>query len=434
MFKLISLITTVQDKIFADIIFINNSKVELMLNDIAVDSSQLALLNQFANQDLNSDIYQFILKTFNNNAQIKSDLENSLKAVSDDIDSMNTNSYYSVDTFELQLILDKLVKINSQYHLKDNSLYFNNIKLPQLLVYYFKENINNSKYINSLHLFWLNVLNKENYSNIEDLFLFIHNNGLTITPNGYLFVFRRVRNKQLNNLESRLIKFVSTTWAHNTIYSLDNDNCHICYDEIDDSFYSTFELPSQFISNDSYLGTVSDNINNIKAKTVFTDNHSQTFNFKIGNTYIVDNVDNDPSHPCSYGLHAGSKDYVNDNSWLGETIVGCVVNPRDIIAVADSHSKLRCRKLHIVCIIDNIDNFKADLFNYDYELAETNDKAEFAEYKFNELYNQSQEFISKLNELNQIEADIMEQLNKYNDTIPNLDQIKNQLKNNYVTE
>ena len=247
-------------------------------------------------------------------------------------------------------------------------------------------NADNTQYLKSLHLFWLNCLRKENYSNIEDLFEFIYDNGLTITPNGYLFTFRRILTKNSPE-DTRLFLFILQTWMENIMRSISNDNVYIGHDLIlDEYFYTDNENVADHVE---ILGTVSElykDLSDSDFTIKYTDNHTKKFNYKINHTYIVDNVDSDPNHYCSYGLHLGSKSYVKNNSWLGDTIVGCIVNPADIISVADSFSKLRVRKMHIATIINNIDTFNSDLFNYDYEELEREDIIERLDYTFNESY------------------------------------------------
>ena len=53
--------------------------------------------------------------------------------------------------------------------------------------------------------------------------------------------------------------------------------------------------------------------------------------------------DSDISRDCSYGLHVGSYEYVKSFGSQNGTVLACLVNPRDIVALPKyDHSKIRC--------------------------------------------------------------------------------------------
>lgn len=434
MFKVISLITTIDNIHFADLIFIEKGNVKTILRSIEINNDYKDFLLSISNTNIAEDIYNLIYNKYN--IAEKDNIKKKLKSLNEEMDRLNEEKEFSFTMFEKELIIQNLIIHcnDTKFLLKDNEIFYDNVKVPSILLTYFKTAITNQDYIylNSLYLFWKNVLQKENYSNIEDLFLFIYENGLTITPNGYLFLFRRVRNKR-QNIDSDLLRFVSVIWVENTIKNLDNTKCYIYYDNVDNSYFSTFSF-IDLNKGVTYIDTVSELMNNIGKQVSYTDNHTKTFDFKIGSTYTVDNVDADPQNYCSYGLHAGSRDYVENNKWLGETIVGVIVNPRDIISVADSFSKLRMRKIHIACIIDNINEFNANLFNYDYEKLSNNDNEEFADYKFNEMYGSALESFKKVEQLKQQTNKLTNDLHKYDFILTNekFDKIKQLLNANAI--
>ena len=433
MFKIISNITTINNTKFADVIFINDVVEHVFLN-VLLDNNQTYLLENFGNTQQNKDIYDYILSLFKNNT-IEESLKRNLELINnslDNIENIKTSQYNENDIFGIFAIVSLL---DSKYDIKNNKLYYGDTLVPKILLNYFHTAIltKDDVYLNSLHKFWLNVLAKRDYSNIQDLFLFIHDNGLTITPEGYLFTFRRIVNKYEYNANVRLLKFTSKVWIDNIAANKNNDNCYVYYDSIDDAYLSTFDT----VKNQSllFVGNVTDIMNHVTTEISYTDNHTKKFNYKINHTYVVDNVDNNPNNYCSYGLHLGSKRYVTKNTWLGETIVGCFVNPRDIIAVADSYSKLRVRKMHIACIIEDIDTFDYKLLNYEFkESMMENDNVEFANYVFNEAYQESAEIIEQINNLEAQKKECLSKLQQYQaKTNVDLSQIINNLNNNYVS-
>ena len=401
--KIIIYHTTLNDNIFYDIFFIKNDVIVQKYFNVKPSDKVNELTEVLSSiSQVDDDIFDYFLQQFDNCAKELNKLSSDINDINDKIaDKMmytNTGMKYDIEDaiYKLNVIS------NNRYSTLDDRIILNNtdVYLPIILC----KTINNNsdmEYIKALHLFWLNCLNKDNTSNIEDLFDFIFQNGLTITPNGYLFTFRRIVTKHSSE-NVALFKFILQTWINNIQQSVPNDDRYIGYDFVTNEYFSTTN-PNVSSTSINILGTVSELYDQLKDSDYtikYTDNHTRTFNYKINHTYIVNDVDNNINNYCSYGLHLGSRKYVKENAWLGDTIVGCIVNPRDIIAVADSLSKLRVRKMHITCIIDDIDTFDVKLFKYDYESVEYNDNIEYVSYKFKEeycLHNEIQKEINKLN-------------------------------------
>jgi hypothetical protein len=85
-------------------------------------------------------------------------------------------------------------------------------------------------------------------------------------------------------------------------------------------------------------------------------------------------VDADPNVECSHGIHAGSPRYVNGNTWLGDTVLACLVNPKNVTAVpkADSYKMRSCEILPIaVAELDEDGNIiEPDYEVFDLEMAQ----------------------------------------------------------------
>lgn len=398
---------------------------EFTLNEVIL---LLADLNNDVDENTYNDIHSFVLSHIKEN-----EINSSINKTMDEIDELKQK----INNADIDIKINIATIFNhintylpNKYYIGDNNIYLNktNVVLPTILLRYFSGSTD-INYLNSLHNFWVNCLNKDNYSNIEDLFVFIDNNGLTISPNGCLFLFRRVVNKSnVNNVS--LFKFVMEQWKELTLKGKNTNDYYIGFSKNEGMYFISKS------KDDETINTIEDLfrelISNSKSNN-FTDNHTKTFNYKIGQTYIVDNVDNNPDNTCSYGLHLGSIKYVKGNAWLGETIVGCLVNPRDIIAVADNAEKIRCRKMHICCIINEneLDNFDFKLFNYDFEAYKKEDNQEYVDLIFNESNKQAKELEIKLNEYNEQLEILKSKVSLYDKTDINISIITKQMDDNY---
>ncbi len=83
------------------------------------------------------------------------------------------------------------------------------------------------------------------------------------------------------------------------------------------------------------------------------DKHTGTILNRIGDKPVMprNKVDDDMSHDCSYGLHAGSLQYVESfmNKNAGDIVIIVKINPADVVSVPESDCrKLRCCKYEIV--------------------------------------------------------------------------------------
>jgi len=438
--------TQINDKCKIDAYLFNNGEKDMIIYGLTIPSDKIDLIDTFielsnVGSDIHKDVYNFIkneLEIIVENGEL-SKLKNNITNLQNDLETLKKSESES-ETINLNNIVNFLKSIDIQYYINNDNLYKSNSKvvIPKILCLYFDKATkdNDVKYAKSLNLFWTNCLMKENYSNIENLFEFIYNNGLTITPNGYLFAFRRIVTK--NSPEDvRLFEFILQVWLDNIKRSVSNDKVYIGYDNVINEYFYTES--NTYIPEDlKILGTVSElyeKLKNSDFTVKYTDNHTKTFNYKIGHTYIVNNVDPDPDHACSYGLHLGSKSYVKNNSWLGDTIVGCLVNPRDIIAVADNYEKLRVRKMFIACIIpeNEIDSFNYSLYNYDFEdIKIKEDNLEFVDYTFSESYKKVSKHELEINRLVSEIRDFENQVKLFcNDTDMDILEIINVLNQNY---
>lgn len=98
----------------------------------------------------------------------------------------------------------------------------------------------------------------------------------------------------------------------------------------------------------------------------WTDKHTGTIDNSIGTIVEItrNKVDDDPTHDCSYGLHAGSMQYVSSFGNSGDHIIIVKINPKDIVSVPDCDtSKLRTCKYEVISEFENI--LPDTTYNYD---------------------------------------------------------------------
>lgn len=128
----------------------------------------------------------------------------------------------------------------------------------------------------------------------------------------------------------------------------------------------------------------------------FRDKHSGKIDNSIGNIVEVprNKVDDDYSRDCSYGLHAGSIEYVRGFHWGDDVILVVKINPADVVAVPEHDSrKLRTCKYEVISVLDrdklpdnyvDMNEIKDDYYN-DYEDDEDDEDDYYNDYE-DDLY------------------------------------------------
>lgn len=103
------------------------------------------------------------------------------------------------------------------------------------------------------------------------------------------------------------------------------------------------------------------------------DKHTGTIRNEIGDIITMprNQVDDDPTHACSHGLHVGSLQYVQGFASLSDKIVIVKVAPEDVVSVPDNETtKMRCCKYQVVGIYEGPlpeNTYKANPVYIDYE-------------------------------------------------------------------
>lgn len=95
-----------------------------------------------------------------------------------------------------------------------------------------------------------------------------------------------------------------------------------------------------------------------RVRNDWKDFHSGTLDYSIGKTAEVarNKVDDNPDHPCSYGIHVGTLKYVENFHYGLGHVIYVKVNPKDAVAVPKAEAdKMR------VCRVVSLAEFKGEL-------------------------------------------------------------------------
>lgn len=279
---------------------------------------------------------------------------------------------------QLEDILDfmKDVKVNGHeiFEVIENSIYVKGIRIstPELLIREIikADSEQNDDRVQALLNFWkLCALNPDPRARY-DAFRFIKNHKLTITSSGNFLTYRRVHSKKVKN--SELEKFITQEYFKIKRWKKSPKN-YFVYKDTMGRFYC--ELTN---TKSLQIGNLADLYNNLSTivGNVYTDNYTKTFNIQIGVPMKEDRgkVDPDPEVECSVGIHSGTPAYVDGNTWLGDTVLACLANPKNITAVPkmDSYKMRSCELLPIAVaeLDDNGKIIEPDYAVFDLELAQ----------------------------------------------------------------
>jgi hypothetical protein len=83
----------------------------------------------------------------------------------------------------------------------------------------------------------------------------------------------------------------------------------------------------------------------------WTDKHTGTISNTVGTTvsFARNKVDDNPANGCSYGLHAGSIQYVKSFASCSDKIIVVKIDPSEVVSVPNEDtSKLRCCRYKVV--------------------------------------------------------------------------------------
>ena len=120
--------------------------------------------------------------------------------------------------------------------------------------------------------------------------------------------------------------------------------------------------------------------------SMYTDMHTKSMDINLGVPVKMDRkeCDSDPAVDCSYGLHVGATAYVEKFGCGNRTILACLVNPANVVAVPNyDHSKMRVTEYFPFATATYV-NGKIDIIEQKYF------EDDYCEYEIEELEAQIQ--------------------------------------------
>jgi hypothetical protein len=246
-----------------------------------------------------------------------------------------------------------------------------NITVPEFLAREFAIRRKVAGDFKSLMNFWrLCALNTDARCR-EDLYKFLINNKMAVTPSGYFVAYRNVNVKD-EGVNRKLDEFVAQEYSRLKRWKKSPKN--YCVVETDTG-YKTVKK-SRLEEED--IGTVKELYKGIAAdegQTIYTDAHSGSTRIVLGQTVAIDRnaCDADPEQTCSRGLHAANSDWLK-SGYYGSVGLAVLINPMHVVAVPYTDGgKLRCCEYLPICTIDFDDNGKVipfDTATFEFEYAE----------------------------------------------------------------
>lgn len=247
---------------------------------------------------------------------------------------------------EAEIIKDYLgiFKDSKDFEVHDNKLYFKGIKsiaIPSSIVAYFIELLENQKYAtgsleinteyNSLKMFALKLLINPIPKSREHLLNFVKKFNVDLTASGNMILERNI--VTLNKTNRAYVEFVSNQYLKVKGQKKSPKNYFIYEDlETKELFLNNFgdetkiKDHTQFMMvanlNDTYVSL------NEKQEKTYTDNHTKTYDIKIGSIYKIreQDIELNKNGSCGGLLHCAAKNSY-DYSAFGDQRVVVLVNP-----------------------------------------------------------------------------------------------------------
>jgi hypothetical protein len=278
-----------------------------------------------------------------------------------------------------------------------------NITVPEFLALEFAERRNNQEDLSAMMNFWrLCALNPDPRCR-EDLYKFLINNDLTLTPSGYFVAYRNVNVKNEGLRERN--EFVAEQWLKIKTQKRGPKNFVVVWNYEDEEFElmhedkwsnvndETYEADKGYEDEDGYWleeweeedlyeyhGNLQDlyvEFVNLEAseQTVYTDGYTGQMEIILGQPVKIDRkqCDANPDRTCSKGLHAANSSWLT-SGYFGSVGLAVLINPMHVIAVPYTDGgKLRCCEYLPIATIDYDDNGKVipiDTNTFELEYAE----------------------------------------------------------------
>ena len=230
------------------------------------------------------------------------------------------------------------------FQVKELKLYMKgiNITIPEFLAVEFATRRDNEEDLNSLMNFWkLCALNSDPRCR-EDLYKFLINNNMVVTPSGYFLAYRNANVKNEGSTRAH-VEFISQQYTkikgqkkspknYDVVYNLETEEYILHQNQ--KSFIKrkyTLEYNEEFCGD---LETLHNSLSDTNNKPTYTDAHSGRTTIVLGETVSIprDECDADPDRSCSRGLHLGSTNFMSQG-YFGSVGLVCLCNPMHVVAV-----------------------------------------------------------------------------------------------------
>lgn len=269
-------------------------------------------------------------------------------------------------TFNTELfnhdIYDVLVQ-SGLFHVENGALYRNgvNLSIPKILAEEFIKRFKSKKGFEALDNFWMWLSLCPNEESREDAFRFLEKHGFHLTNEGMVLAYRRVVSKDKEQSNKKYIDFISNSWLKIKAQKKSPKNYNV--------YTSNGNYTLRMAELDELVGNLDELYHNLEKEIEiqFTDDHTHSFDYKIGVENRMDRREGDQSNKvsCSKGFHVASKVY--DYSRFGDTCVLVAFNPMDILSVPNGEDgKMRVCAFTIIAVLDeDEENNVLDLTEFD---------------------------------------------------------------------
>jgi hypothetical protein len=278
-----------------------------------------------------------------------------------------------------------------------------NITVPEFLALEFAKRRDNQEDLSAMMNFWrLCALNPDPRCR-EDLYKFLINNDLTLTPSGYFVAYRNVNVKNEGLRERN--EFVAEQWLKIKTQKKGPKNFVVVWNNEDQEFElmhedkwsnvndETYEADKGYEDEDGfwveeweeedlyeYQGNLQElyvEFVNLEAsqQTVYTDGYTGRMEIILGQPVKIDRkqCDANPDRTCSRGLHAANSSWLT-SGYFGSVGLAVLINPMHVIAVPYTDGgKLRCCEYLPIATIEYNDEGKVipiDTNTFELEYAE----------------------------------------------------------------
>lgn len=256
-----------------------------------------------------------------------------------------------------------------------------NTPIPKTLLDVIEEYHENNYPMDAIINFWKLLMINPDKRVRTSLFNFISAHDFVLTDKGYMLVYKAVYVKEVEKRKlSAFEQFVIDNWNKVRKEWKCGANKYAVYKvnktgEFSLSRYTTVQKWDEKKKGIEVIGKLGDlysaliiEENKEETETVYTDMYSKTMSIVVGEPIKMprNKCNGDPAVECSYGLHVGATKYVENWGNGSSTILACLVNPANVVAVPD-HDKTKMRVTeYFPFAIANYGNGKIDIIEQKY--------------------------------------------------------------------